>query len=260
LTPAEQAFAQRYQTWDTLHRQAGAGRSYPYAWRLPELARPLGQASLHRAENALSLDLYTLGRFREARAALSPANISLRARALRRRVGLLLDEPATAGAEEDAMESAYLAYLENRPEAWTAAWPADTTDTDRLWGVVLGIWAVTRGHTVSLAPSHRALNGLRALEPALAAQAEAVHAETVFRLGPRWAVVWTDHALAQVDLFSQHHLKARLLGLKAQALEAAGELGEGARFRKLARALAERQEAALYLRLFIDPARGFSRR
>jgi hypothetical protein len=103
-----------------------------------------------------------------------------------------------------------------------------------------------------MAASHQALARLRLLHPTLAAQAAAVLAETIYCMGPRWAPVWLDHALDQVDLFSQHHLKARLLGLKARALEAAGELGEGARFRKQAKALAERQGARLYLGLFID--------
>lgn len=256
MTPAEQAFNQRYLTWETLHRHAGAGRSYPHAWRLPEWARPLGQASLHRAENALALDLYTLGRFREARGVLSPANSSPRAQALRCRIGLLLDEaPDTPGREGSPMEAAYLAYLADRPGAWRHEVTANGNESDRLWGDVLWTWAEARlEQHVSLAASHRALAALRVLDPSLAAQAEALQAETMFRLDPRWAVVWLDHALARSELFAQHHLKARLLGLKAQALEAAGELGEGARFRKLARALALRQEAALYLRLFIEPA------
>jgi hypothetical protein len=123
----------------------------------------------------------------------------------------------------------------------------------RHWHCVLGAWAAAcRGMPVPPDQSQRSLDTLRKLHPALGAQAEAIHAETRYCQGPRWAVVWLDHALDQVDLFSQHHLKARLLGLKARALEAAGELGEGARFRKLARALAERQGARLYLRLFID--------
>lgn len=252
MSPAEEVFAQRHLAWKILHRLEGAGRSYPYAWRLPELARPLGQACLHRAENALALDLYTLGRFPEALAALSATNSSPQAQALRHRARLLMDGPAAvpeAGA--DPMESSYLAYLGDQARPATEL--AGFSGTDRLWHTVLEVWArAGQGHPVCLTRSHRALAGLRRLTPALAAQAEAVFAETVFCLGPRWAPVWLDHALDQVDLFSQHHLKARLLGLKARALEAAGELGEGARFRKQARALAERQGARLYLRLFID--------
>jgi len=253
LSHAEEVFTQRLLAWETRHRLEGAGRSYPYAWRLPELARPLGRACLHRAENALALDLYTLGRFPEALAALSAMNSSPQAQILRHRARTLMDASAAVPkAEDDPMESRYLAYLEDQAQPTAAL--AGCSEPDGLWCGLLEVWGRARqGQALCLTPSHRALAGLRRLNPALAAQAEAVFAETVFHLGPRWAAVWLDHALDQVDRFSQHHLKARLLGLKAKALEAAGELGEGARFRKQARALAERQGARLYLRRFIDP-------
>jgi len=252
LSPAEEVFAQRYLAWKTLHRLEGAGRSYPYAWRLPELARPLGKAQLDRAQHALALDLYTLGRFGEALRAL-PGAVDF----LGRRLGVLLDQPLPHGQEDGGTctaEEPYLAYLKDNPRDWPSTEPFDMQEEERLWAAVLRVWSLARrGLRLSLRDSHRALARLRHLHPTLAAQAEAVYAETVFCLGPRWAAVWLDHALDQVDLFSQHHLKARLLGLKARALEAAGELGEGARFRKQARALAERQGARLYMRLFIDP-------
>lgn len=100
---------------------------------------------------------------------------------------------------------------------------------------------------MSLAVHRPVLARLGELHPSLAAQGEAVLAEALYWLAPRWATVWLDHALNQVELFGQHHLKARLLGLKASALDGAGALGEGARIRKQARALAERQGARLYL-------------
>ncbi len=249
---AAQLFAERFAAWEDLHRQAGAGRSYPYAWRLPELARPLGRAPLERARHALALDLYALGRFEEARAALPET-----ADFLRRRLCVLMDQPPPDGGEGGGMPTAeerYLAYLRDTPRHGPATESSDMEEVERLWATVLRTWSLARGGLgVSLQDSHRALARLRGLHPSLAAQAEAVFAETVYCLGPRWAPVWLDHALDQVDRFSQHHLKARLLGLKARALEAAGELGEGTRFRKQARALVERQGARLYLRLFIDP-------
>lgn len=152
------------------------------------------------------------------------------------------------------MEQAYLAYLLDQPARWPNRLAATAGDEERLWLIVLCTWHAARlRQAVDLAACHRALAGLRRLNPALAAQAEAVFAEAHYLLGPRWAPVWLDLALAQAERLGQHHLKARLLGLKASALEAAGELGEGARFRKVARALAQRQGAALYLRLFVDP-------
>lgn len=256
LSP-EQRFVERYATWMHLHRLHGPGRSYSYAWRLPELARPLGRVPLQRAQHALALDLYALGRFAEALAALpETADDGCVSEILRHRLNLILghEELELASARKiPKAETHYCAYLLSRPldEPGSEAMPQD--ETESLWSSMLHTWSLAlRGHAVSLAASHQALARLRMLHPTLAAQAEALFAETVYWLGPRWAPVWLDHALDLVDRFSQHHLKARLMGLKARALEAAGELGEGARFRKQARALAERQGAQLYLRLFID--------
>ena len=255
LRPPEQAFAQRFTSWEILHHQQGPGRSYPYAWRLPELARPLGRTHRIQAHFALALDLYTLGRFEEALAALPEADDWEETTVLRRRLHLLLGhrEPGEDEVGIPLGEQAYLAYLQDLPEAWKAPDLSDMGEVDRPWLTVLRIWSLARqGQPVSLTASHLALARLRGLAPTLAAQAEAVHAEAAYWLGPRWAPVWLDHALDQVELFSQHHLKPRLLGLKARALEASGKLREGARFRKLAQTLAKRQGALLHQRLFID--------
>ncbi|MCP5278783.1 MAG: hypothetical protein H6935_10550 [Thiobacillus sp.] len=258
MNSAEQAYAERLGTWQTLHRLQGPGRSYPYAWRLPELARPLGRAQLRQAQHALALDLYTLGRFTEAQAALPEAEEDEGITALERRLYLLLRSPAAAAIHAvplPGLEPRYLAYVADRAQDWPAAAPRGPTEPDRLFSSLLDAWSQARGgHPISLAVHQRALARLRCLHPSLCVQGEAVLAEALYWLGPRWATVWLDHALDQVDLFSQHHLKARLMGLKARALDAAGELGEGARFRKQARALAERQGARLYLAQFIDEA------
>lgn len=257
LGAPEQAFVQRFTAWELLHHQRGPGRSYPYAWRLPDLARQLGRNRLMQAQFALALDLYTLGRFEEALATLPEADDREETTVLRRRVLLILGhkEPGEGEIGIPLAERAYLAYLKDLPESWNATGHGDLSETNRLWFTVLETWSQARqGKPVSLSASHRALARLRILAPTLAAQAEAVHGEAVYWLGPRWASVWLDHALDQVELFSQHHLKARLLGLKARALEAAGELGEESRFRKLAQALAARQGARLYQQRFIDPA------
>jgi hypothetical protein len=244
------------------HRLHGPGRSYPYAWRLPDLARPLGRAAVDRACHALALDLYTLGRFQEALAAL-PQPHAAEAECLGQRLALLLEHRPPVGETRhrtlDVEEACYLGYLENRPLDWPAQQAVGTTAPEQAWRALLLAWHRARSdravdRETLLASSHQALATLRAGHPALAAQGEAVLAETHYWLGPRWATVWLDQALDQADLYGQHHLKARLMGLKARALEAAGELGEGARFRKQARALAERQGARLYLRLFIDEA------
>jgi hypothetical protein len=209
----------------------------------------------------LALDLYTLGRFEEALAALPEAGEGDETTTLQRRIHLTLGhkEPEAGESRIPLLEQTYLAYLQDLPQTWTDPDHGEPDrnelgEADRHWLTVLRTWSRARqGLPVSLAASHLALARLRGLAPALAAQAEAVHGEAIYWLGPRWSPVWLDHALDQVELFSQHHLKARLLGLKARALDAAGELGEGARFRKLAQALATRQGARLYQQRFIDP-------
>ncbi|HNQ04668.1 MAG TPA: hypothetical protein PKH69_08650 [Thiobacillaceae bacterium] len=247
------AFHLRYRRWQDLHRQAGAGRSYPHARRLPGLARPLGPAGRHTAENALALDLYSLGRFQEALAVLSPDNTSPPAGNLRQRLALLRHGAIPAGVQPGPAQAAYLAYLADQPRTCVQALArTQGGEADPAWLTVLGVWARARlGQKSDPGPGHQALASLRRPDSALAAQAEALHAEAAFHLGARWAVVWLDLALEQAERFGQHHMKARLLFLKAYALEAAGEPGEGARFRNLARCLAERQGAFLYLELFL---------
>lgn len=168
-------------------------------------------------------------------------------------MALLLHAAHAEAMTEKPIEPAYLAYLADAPRRVNEA-ASETADEVHApaWQKVLSTWAqVRQGRTARLADSHLALVRLRLGAPALCAQAEAIHAESVFHLGARWAVVWLDHALDQVERFGQHHVKARLLALKARALEAAGETGEGRRFRHLARQLAERQDARLYLERFI---------
>lgn len=256
----EQRFAERFATWEQLHNTQGPGRSYPYAWRLPELARPLGRVALQQAQHALALDLYTLGRFKEALEALPEAGDDQASNHLRHRLNLLLAHPEPNVMQVydlSVTERDYCDYLLSHPLQDPGPSPVSNDETvpeaDRLWSTVLHAWSQAReGRDVALSASHQALASLRRLNPTLAVQAEAVFVETIYWLGPRWAPVWLDHALDLVDQYSQHHLKARLMGLKARALEAAGDLGEGARFRKQAMAMAERQGARLYLDLFIQ--------
>ena len=242
-------FRQRYARWQVLHRQEGPGRSYPHAWRLPELARPLGQEALVLAQEALALDLYTLGRFPESLAALpKTGSESASGITLRQRLDLVMMNSDAVLAEGDDLEQAYQAYLLGQPFHKEAI--QVTTPEAQALSVLLSNWA----NEDSPAAGHLAVARLRRLNPSLGSQGEALMAEACFRRSPRWSVVWLDHALDQVEHYSQHHLKARLMGLKARALAAAGEVGESARFRKQAQALAERQGARLYLERFIDPA------
>lgn len=255
-TPGER-FQQRLAAWRVRHRSQGATQAYPYAWRLPELARPLGREALSQAQHALALTLYELGRFAEARAALPEPAADPDLTLLQARCLCLLGEAAAGLQLARALPTAspglaHLHFLLDDADATLAALAAGPAAPDDAgeapWTTLLRGWAgARRGLVPDEGGMQRALAELRALAPALAAQGAALHAEARFHQGPCWALTWLDDALALGDGHGQHHLKARLLGLKARALAADGRLGEAGRFQRLAQDLARRQGALLYL-------------
>lgn len=267
-------FGQRYATWANLHARFGPARSYPYAWRLPELARDQGASARYRAALALAATLYEMGRFGEALDNLPGGengqvddmvaeSLDLRARCL-----WLRDETSSALSLAESAWRAHpdrlaglgirtrFLFLADAPEpalplcrAYREEAEAAASAIDLAWSNLLNHWAQCRlGGVANPAPVHAALAMLRALAPAASAQGEALYAEAAFRQSNAASLVWLDHALDQVESFGQHHLKARLLALKAQALDASGLLGEAARFQKLARETAARQGAWRYAR------------
>jgi hypothetical protein len=267
IQPGE--FERRHAVWVALHARFGPARSYPYAWRLPELARREGLSARLRAALALANTLYAMGRFDEALAALPDSDKRIDAGAmadhhhLRARCLWLRDEADAALAEigRDAHPDGLTAlharaafhYLMDDPggagtvgrEYSRIAEPAGGKHA--AWAALLADWS-RPGNETGLARAHAALAWLRVHFPAKAAEGEAVHAEARFRQAPAQALVWLDHALDEVERFGQHHLKARLLHRKSLALEAVGQLGEAGRFLDLARETARRQGAWRYLR------------
>ncbi|MBK9325929.1 MAG: hypothetical protein IPN00_06190 [Hydrogenophilales bacterium] len=280
------AFEQRHATWAMLHDRFGPARSYPFAWRLPELARDQGRHARLRAALALGQTLYAMGRFREALASLpDPGTLShadeyqpgeyqpdenelaadlldLHARCL-----WLQDETADAPPLAEAARSArprtlhrlrarvsMLCLTDAAEAALTlgadyrnAARVAESVP-DQAWAALFLHWARARlGRDDDPAPAHAALALLRGIAPVDAARAQALHAEAAFHVSPAWALTWLDEALEQIERHGQHHLKARLLELKARALEANGLLGASSRFLELARETARRQGAWRYL-------------
>ncbi len=272
----ENPFEQRFAIWADLRARFGSARSYPYAWRLPELARDQGAGARFRAALALAETLYEMGRFGAARdslpdadggpadaAAAVAASLDLRARCAWQRgetdTALALAEAARRSHPDRlaalGIHTRFL-FLADAPEAALpccrdyrdAARDAGSA-VDLAWSALLIHWAECRlGEASAPAPPHAALALLRATSPTAAAQGEAVHAEAVFHQSRAASLVWLEHALAQGESYGQHHLKARLLALKADALDACGLLSEAARFRKLARETAERQGAWRYAR------------
>lgn len=274
--PATGTFEQRHAAWATFHARFGPIRSFPYSWRLPDLARDVGRHARLQARLALGSTLYAMGRFGEALANLpepeTPSEtkeaglvadiLDLRARCL-----WLQDDATTALSLAEAAWSieprvlrrlqarvAFL-YLADDPDAALAmgahyreAANADMSRMDQAWADLFLYWAETRlGQYRDSAPAHAALALLRSSVPADAVQGEALFAEAAFHQTPAWSLAWLDEALVLGERFGQHHLKARLLALKVRALEANGLLGESSRFLKLARETAQRQGAWRYL-------------
>ncbi len=109
--------------------------------------------------------------------------------------------------------------------------PGEATALDDL----LRYWAHSRlGQRGDEAAAQRALATLRRNAPCDAARGLAIHAIAAFHQHPAYALPHLDHALDQFARFGLHHLEARLLEYKAQALDAGGQLGEANRFLKAA--------------------------
>ena len=260
-------FATRHAVWAELHARFGPARSYPYAWRLPELARRGGALAEARAALALGRTLYAMGRFAEIpgqlpyAATLVQADPGLLAALddLQQRCAWLRGEdlpdavlPVPMAPEQRGYRT-YFLYLRDEPASLDALAEelaaGSASLAEQAWAAILAHWARARlGQAAAPAAAHTAVAAMRRQAPAEAAHAAGVMAEAAFHLGPAWSLVWLDDALDQVERFGQHHLKARLLHFKARALEAAGWLGEAGRFLKLARETAERQGAWRYLR------------
>jgi hypothetical protein len=250
------AYRQRYAEWQRRYLYEGATRAYPYAWRLPEAARRLGAKEHARAQHALVLTLYCLGRYAEAERNL-PDPACLDARAATRCTGLTrrcawLQGRAVAGVDGAGdlvalSEAAQFDWLRADITALSARLPAYRQAArgqaiEAACCEVLDCWLrAAAGEGFAPAAAQTALAELRSRVPAMAASAEAVLAEAAFRHAPRWSVVWLDAALDSCERFAQHHCQARLLVCKAGALQAAGALREAERFEALAGALAARQ-------------------
>lgn len=267
--PASGEFDRRYAAWAHLHRNEGPARSFSYAWRLPELARREGGLARFRGALALAQTLFAMGRYTDALTALldshDAAPPSLIAQALYCRACCLATRDEMEAARSslegaaalwpdrlDALAAqAHFAFVCDVPDpvagaAYLQAAREVGVEAHLARARLLADWAGP--DVVEAGECHQALAWLRQHAPAEAAEDEALHAEARFRQSPAQALVWLDHTLEQVDRYGQHRLKTRLLHRKSQALEAAGQLGEAARFLGLARESAQRLGAWRELR------------
>lgn len=225
----EQVFRERWAQWRERHEAYGPARSYPYAWRLPELARPLGHAALVQAWRAHALDLLALGRGAEALAVLEPTpwHSTPTLAALRARCLAMLGRPYDPPPGLTPWERALLAWQGDDAPALAQTLPDLTPGP---WADLLMFWVqARRGEEGHVRFAHRAAARLREGGPAEAVRGEACMAEALHYLDAASSVVWLDHALDRCDAWGQHDLRLRLTRLLATALAASGDLGAAQR-------------------------------
>lgn len=197
--------------------------------KLPDLAKGAGESARHQAAWAVGSTLFWRGRFADARAWLTASTEGQRY--LGWTLALQGEREAALALPRDAM----LHFFLDAPEAclrWigTPANPVDAAQTN-----LLRYWAHTcLGERSDEAAAQTALARLRQLSPCDEARGMAVYAVAAYHRQPRHALPHLDHALDLFARFGLHHLEARLLDLKAQALDATGLLGEAGRFHKAA--------------------------
>jgi tetratricopeptide (TPR) repeat protein len=122
------------------------------------------------------------------------------------------------------------------------------TDMATDMATLLEYWALSRlGHASDEIAAQTALARLRRQHPAHEARAFSLYAQAQFHQSPGYALTQLDAALDLNARFGLHHWEARLLHLKSQSLDAAGQLTEASRFRRLAIDVAQRQGARLFL-------------
>ncbi len=204
--------------------------------KLFELARRVDESARHQAAWAVGSTLFWRGHLADARAWL-PASAEGQ-RTLGWTLALLGEREAALALPRDAMLHFYL----DAPEACLAALTATADPLESARSELLRYWALTlMGEQPDEAATQAALARLRHLSPCDEARGMAIYAVAAFHRQPRYALPHLDHALDLFARFGLHYLEARLLGLKARALDAAGLLGEGARFQRAATEAGRRQ-------------------
>lgn len=263
-----------FDAWLEADALAGPQQSYRLARKLPQHLRTQGRTVAARADWAVAHTLFWMGRFTESRDLLAAVNLDaltpdadtdfnprrLIPVQLAWALALLGDaesavdhgQRALAWAQSQANSAqltaihAALAQLYcflDAPEATLeyARHPSDMT-------VLLTYWAQSRlGEPIDEAAAQTALSRLRRQRPADEARAFSLYAQAQFHQSPEFALTQLDAALDLNARFGLHHWEARLLHMKSQSLDAAGQLTEASRFQRLAIDTAQRQGARLFL-------------
>jgi hypothetical protein len=277
---------QLFGAWLEADALAGPQQSYRLARKLPQHLRTQGRTAAARADWAVAHTLFWMGRFAESRDLLAAINLDaltpdtdadfnprrLIPAQLAWALALLGDaesavehgQRALAWAQNQA-DSVQLAAVHDAlaqlycfldaPEATLeyARRPSDLA-TDRATNMatdmatLLTYWAQSRlGRASDEAAAQTALARLRRRRPADEARAFSLYAQAQFHQSPVFALTQLDAALDLNARFGLHYWEARLLHLKSQSLDAAGQLTEASRFLGLASDVAQRQHARLFL-------------
>jgi tetratricopeptide (TPR) repeat protein len=285
-----------FQAWLEAEAVAGPQRSYRLARKLPEQLRRLGRTAAARADWAVAHTLFWMGRFEESHALLAAIRIDAITPEADTESNLALRIPlqlswalALLGEAEEALEQARRAadWVDAQPKnppdrvhlalacnslgllycfldmpdlvlAWSRrAQEFAVASSDMDEASLLEYWALSRlGRATDEARVQTALANLRRHSPAQEARAFSLYAQALFHHSPSHALTQLDAALDLNARFGLHHWEARLLQLKSQSLDAAGQLTEASRFLRLASEVAQRQGA----RLFLDGITGIESR
>ncbi len=203
--------------------------------KLPDLAKGVDARARQAAAWAVGSTLFWRGRFSDARQWLPESAEG------RQTLGWSL---ALQGEREAALalpHNPMLHFFLDQPEACLARLGASADPLESAWAELLRYWALARlRQQPDEASAQAALATLRRLAPCDEARGLAVHAVAAFHRHPVYALPHLNHALDLFARFGLHHLEARLLELKARALEAGGLLGEAGRFQRAAAEAAKR--------------------
>ncbi len=236
------SFAAAFADWRALEARLGPALAYRPAKKLPDLAKGAGESARQQAAWAVGSTLFWRGRFSDARKWLPPSAEGLTC--LGWTLALQGEREAALALPHSALpNNALLHFFLDDPEACLSSIGTPANPVDAAQADLLRYWAYTRfGEQPDEAVAQAALATLRRLAPCEEARGTAIHAEAAFSRQPLYALPHLDHALDLFARFGLHHLEARLLNLKAQALDAAGLLGDASRFHQAA-AEARRHQA-----------------
>ncbi len=200
--------------------------------KLPGLAQGLDAAARRQAAWAVGSTLFWRGRFTDARKWLPPSP----------ELGWTLALQGESAAALALPENPSLHFYLDDAQACERGLHPCEEPVQAAGNVLLRYWVQSRrGEPVQEAAAQAALADLRRRSPCDEGRGMAIYAIAAYHQHPAYALPHLDHALELFARYGLHYLEARLLDLKARALDANGQLGEAGRFEIAAREAVRRQ-------------------